>query len=296
MVRPPVPVHPPVTVPPKQALYWSVRRELWENRSIYIAPLSVAAVILFGLAMSTIGLPHRRRATLLLDPAQQRFRIEQPYIFAAGMLVITAFLVGFFYCLDALHGERRDRSILFWKSLPVSDRTTVLSKMAIPLVVLPVIVFAIVVALQVDMLLLSNAILLSNGLPTATPDQLPLVQFWFTFLYALVAMAIYGWLLLVSAWAKRAMFLWSVLPFLVICIFEWVTFRTIHFATFIRYRTAGWVTQAFVPHVKGTAPMDPLTSIDLEKYLRTPGLWLGILVAVGFLALTIQLRRYREPI
>ena len=301
VLRPPVPVHPPVLVPPKQSLYWSVRRELWENRSIYIAPLSVAAVILFGFVMSTIGLPHRRRATLLLDPAQQRLRIEQPYIFAAGMLVITAFLVGFFYCLDALHGERRDRSILFWKSLPVSDRTTVLSKIAIPLVVLPAIVFAIVVALQVDMLLLSNAILLSNGLPTATPGQLPLVQFWFTFLYALVAMAlwhapIYGWLLLVSAWAKRAMFLWSVLPFLVICIFEWVTFRTIHFATFIRYRTAGWVTQAFVPHVKGTAPMDPLTSIDLEKYLRTPGLWLGILVAVGFLAAAVQLRRYREPI
>ena len=106
-LRPPVPVHPPVLVPPKQSLYWSVRRELWENRSIYIAPLSVAAVILFGFVMSTIGLPHRRRATLLLDPAQQRLRIEQPYIFAAGMLVITAFLVGFFYCLDALHGERR---------------------------------------------------------------------------------------------------------------------------------------------------------------------------------------------
>ena len=60
-----------------------------------------------------------------------------PYNVAAGLLIMTAFLVGVFYCLDALHGERRDRSILFWKSLPVSDRTTVLSKASIPLVVLP---------------------------------------------------------------------------------------------------------------------------------------------------------------
>ena len=300
-LRPPVPVHPPVLVPPKQSLYWSVRRELWENRSIYIAPLVVGAVMLFGLAMSTIGLAHRRRATLLLDPSQQRLRIEQPYIFAAGMLLVTAFIVGFFYCLDALHGERRDRSILFWKSLPVSDRTTVLSKMLVPVLVLPLITLVIVIAVQADMLLLSNAILLANDLPTATPEQLPLVQFWFTFLYGLVAMAlwhapIYAWLLLVSAWAKRATFLWSVLPFFVLCVFEWVTFRTIHVATFIRYRTAGWVTQAFVPHVKGSPQMDPLRSIDLDKFLSTPGLWIGIVVAVGLLVAAVQLRRYREPI
>ena len=64
----------------------------------------------------------------------------------------TAFIVGVFYCLDALHGERRDRSILFWKSLPVSDRTTVLSKATIPLVVLPSIAFAIIVVAQLVML------------------------------------------------------------------------------------------------------------------------------------------------
>ena len=52
--------------------YWSVRRELWENRSIYIAPLIVAVVQVFGFAISTIGLADRRRAVLLLDPALQR--------------------------------------------------------------------------------------------------------------------------------------------------------------------------------------------------------------------------------
>ena len=123
--------------------YWSVRRELWENRSIYIAPLIVAAFQVIGFAISTIGLADRRRAVLLLDPAHQRAAIEQPYDLAAMMMIFIVFIVGVFYCLDALHGERRDRSILFWKSLPVSDRTTVLSKASIPLVVLPLLTFTI---------------------------------------------------------------------------------------------------------------------------------------------------------
>ena len=108
--------------------YWSVRRELWENRSLYLAPLIVAAVQVFGFAISAIGLAERRRAVLLLDPAVQRARIEEPYDIAAMMMLLLCSSSVVFYCLDALYGERRDRSVLFWKSLPVSDLTTVLSK------------------------------------------------------------------------------------------------------------------------------------------------------------------------
>ena len=111
---------------------------MWENRSIYIAPLIVAggrAIRLRDQHDRSAGAP--ARASLLLDPAKQRAAIEAPYDMAAMMIIFTVFIVGVFYCLDALHGERRDRSILFWKSLPVSDLTTVLSKAIIPLAVLP---------------------------------------------------------------------------------------------------------------------------------------------------------------
>src|SRR5882757_2323567 len=117
-------------------MYWSVRRELWENRSLYLAPLIVAAVFLLGFLISMIHLRERSRALLLLDPAQQRAAMEKPYDILAMLLILTVVLVGVFYCLDALHGERRDRSILFWKSLPVSDLTTVLSKASVPLVIM----------------------------------------------------------------------------------------------------------------------------------------------------------------
>src|SRR5437773_726930 len=227
--------------------YWSVWRELWENRSIYIAPLIVAAVQVFGFAISTIGLAERRRAVLLFDdPAKQRAAIEMPYDVAAMMMIFVVFIVGVFYCLDALHGERRDRSILFWKSLPVSDLTTVLSKVTIPLVVLPLIAFAIVVCVQVIMLLQTSVVLISHGIsPATTWAHFPVFQNWLVLLYGLAAIAlwhapIYGWLLLVSAWARRATFLWAVLPIIAIQIFEKITFNTSYFGSLVKNRFMGF--------------------------------------------------------
>src|SRR2546423_11572068 len=79
---------------------------------------------------------------------------------AAMMIMFTAFIVAVFYCLDALHGERRERSILFWKSLPVSDFTTVLSKAVVALVVIPVITFAVVIVTDLMIFLITSMILL----------------------------------------------------------------------------------------------------------------------------------------
>ena len=174
----------------------------------------------------------RRRALLLLDPSKQRAGIEMPYDIQAMMMIFTVFIVGVFYCLDALHGERRDRSILFWKSLPVSDLTTVLSKAIVPLAILPVIAFALTVCVQVIMLLHTGVVLLFHGMnPATTWTQVPWFQNWLVLAYGLVTIAlwhapIYGWLLLVSGWARRATFLWAVLPFIVIQIFEKITFGT----------------------------------------------------------------------
>ena len=94
--------------------------------------------------ISMIHLPTKVRAAAL-DPVLQYNLIEHSYMMAALLIMATTIIVALFYCLDALHGERRDRSILFWKSLPVSDLTTVLSKAGIPIVILPLIGFAITV-------------------------------------------------------------------------------------------------------------------------------------------------------
>jgi len=278
--------------------YWSVRRELWENHSIYIAPLIVAMVVLFGFLVSTTGLPERRRAVLLLDPAKARAAIEMPYNVAAMMLIFTAFIVGVFYCLDALNGERRDRSILFWKSLPVSDLTTLLSKATIPLVVLPLVTFAIIVATQVVMLLWTSVLLIAHGMsPASTWTNFSLFQQSLILLYGLVAIAlwhapIYGWALLVSGWAWRATFLWAVVPFLAIGFFEKITFGTSHFASMLKNRLMGFAPEAFALNLHSIES----PQLTPGKYLSAPGLWLGLIFAAVFIAAAIRLRRYRGPL
>jgi len=289
---------PGYSVSTTRPFYWSVRRELWENRSIYVAPLIVAIVVLLGFLVSTIGLPERRQAVLLLDPAKARVAIETPYNVAAMMLIFTAFIVGVFYCLDALHGERRDRSILFWKSLPVSDLTTLLSKATVPLAVLPLVTFAIIIATQFVMLLWTSVLLMTHSMsPASTWTNVPFLQGCLILLYGLVAIAlwhapIYGWALLVSGWARRATFLWAVLPLLAIGFFEKITFGTSHFASMLKNRLLGFAPEAFAfnPHSIDCPQLTPL------KYLSTSGLWLGLLFAAAFLAAAVWQRRYRGPI
>jgi ABC-2 type transport system permease protein len=286
---------------PTRPFYWSVLRELWENRSLYIAPLIVAGVQVVGFAISAIGLAERRRAVLLLDSAQQRV-IEQPYDFAAMIMIFTVFVVGVFYCLDALHGERRDRSILFWKSLPVSDLTTVLSKVTIPLVILPVINFVLVVCVQLVMVLETSVVLVIHGMsPASTWTIIPFFQDWLVLLYGLVALAlwhapIYGWLLLVSGWARRATFLWAVLPLVAIQILEKIAFGTAHFGAFLGHRLMGFAPGAFSFGAHKTPTINSLAQLTPANYLSSPDLWLGLLVAAAFLAAAVRLRRYRGPI
>src|SRR6266404_4541891 len=278
--------------------YWSVWRELWENRSIYMAPLIVAVVVLFGFLVSTAGLPERRRAVLLLDPAKARAEIEAPYNVAAMMLIFTAFIVGVFYCLDALYGERRDRSILFWKSLPVSDRTTLLSKATIPLVILPLVTFALVIATHLVMLLRTSVLLITHGMsPGSTWTHVALFRNSLVLLYGLAAIAlwhapIYGWALLVSGWARRATFLCAAVPLLAIGFFEKITFGTSHFASMLKDRLMGFAPKvfAFNMHSIDSATLTP------GQYLSSPGLWLGLLFAAVFIAAAIRLRRYRGPL
>jgi ABC-2 type transport system permease protein len=287
---------------PNQPIFWSVQRELWENRSIYMAAPLVAAVVLFGFLISVFTLPRRMSAAFALNAAKQREVVTMPYNVVAGLIIVTTFIVAVFYCLDALYGERRDRSILFWKSLPVSDRTTVLSKASIPLVILPLLNFAIIIAAQLIMLLLSTVVLMGSSRSVATLwTNVKFFQSSLALLYALIAMAlwhapVYGWLLLISGWARRATVLWAVLPLLAICVFEQIAFRTHHFASLLGYRLIGWFKRAVVPMTHGGGPIDPLAALTPGRFLSSPGLWIGLIFAAAFLAAAVRLRRNREPI
>jgi ABC-2 type transport system permease protein len=291
----------PRAISATQRMYWCICRELWESRSLYIAPLAVAALFLLGFLISLFHMPDKTRAALAADPMQLHEFIEQPYDFAALLIMGATFIVGIFYCLDALHGERRDRSILFWKSLPVADVTTVLSKASIPLVILPLVTFAVTVALQCIMLMLASAVLQGSGLSVATYWQaVSLFQISMGLLYHLVAVhslywaPFWGWLLLVSAWARRVPFLWATLPLLAIGVVERIAFNTSHFASMLANRIGGGGEGGGSGEARISMAM--LNHQTVAEFLTSPGLWIGLALTAAFLAAAIRLRRYREPI
>ena len=281
--------------------YWSVRRELWENRSVYLAPLGVAGVFLLGYAISLITLPHRMRGVAALEEAHRRGAVMAPYGTVAAIIMLTSFVVGAIYALDALHGERSDRSVLFWKSLPVSDLTTVLAKAVIPVVVLPALAMAIALATQAVMLALATFALLVAGagagllwrhLPFL---QMPVLQAYGLAAHALWFAPLYAWMILVSAWARRMVLLWAVLPAIVLAVFEHVAFRTSFFTRLVGYRVTGAMREAFTADAAG-GHVARVSQLDPVRFLTSAGLWLGLLSAALFLAAAVRLRRQRGPI
>ena len=289
----------PRTIPFTQSFYWSVRREFWENRLIYLAPLAAAAIFLVSFIINTIVLRRRMHGVWPVNVARQLDVLTLPHELSAALIMGIALVVGIFYTLDALYGERRDRSILFWKSMPVSDLTTVLSKLSIPLVIIPVLSYAITVVTQIIMLVMASAVLLGSGANIAAMwtqqsffrSSLDLFYHMLT-VHGLWYAPLYGWLLLSSATAPRAPFVWAVLPPFVIWAVEQMAFHTRHFSSLLLVRLMGPPD----PEMAMSQKADFMSTLIPHHFFDQPGLWGGLVVAVVFLAIAVRVRRYRGPI
>jgi ABC-2 type transport system permease protein len=278
----------------------SLKREIWEHRSIWIAPLAAGGFVLFGYAISLLRMPHTLQKISMMPLQVQQAIHMIPFAIAAASVGVTTVIVAVFYCLGTLYNERRDRSILFWKSMPVSDLTTLLSKACIPMIVLPLAGFVVMCVTQVVMVLLTMAAAAAYGLDVSQWMQVPVLHVWYLLLYGIVTGAlwwapIYGWLLVISAWAKKGPFLWAVLPPLVISVVEKLAFDTDYFQRVMNYRFGGWVHEAFIGFPEHHAKMFRWPETDPARFFSSPGLWIGLVFAVGFFFLAVWLRRRREP-
>ena len=284
---------------PRTQLYWSIRRELWENRSVWIAPSILGALIALAFAFHGDWV-ESLRLSRPADAALQLRLVYMPYGLAASAILLTGWLVALFYALDALNGERRDRSILFWKSMPVSDLTAVLGKTAMPLVVIPAIAVAIALCTQLAMLVVGSVSLTAKGLDASLAwTQVPWLGttaglLYGTLVHALWFAPLYAYLLLVSAAVRRATFLWAFLPLFGVVAIEWIAFRTMHFAALLKSRVFGGMI-AFAPDAI-KQPVTDLSQLDPVAFFSNPALWLGLAFAAACIAAAIRLRRYREPI
>jgi ABC-2 type transport system permease protein len=296
--------------------YWSLRRELWENRSIYIAPAAVALLVLFSAFVALLRMPHDAVPfQRLLDLPPNAFRMAGLGLYGmiSGILAVTAGLVGWFYCLDALSGERRDRSILFWRSLPVSDTTAVLSKVLIGMVAVPLVALVVGIALFIVLLLISSAVLAFNDVSgtllirNAAFGEALLVHVYAAICAILWCAPLYAWAIFVSSWARRATFLWALMPPAAVMLFEGLAFGTQKFMAIVSTRFSGGLRYAFVEDAQAFnddefrleadhLPESLVSLMDPARFFSQPGLWIGIAIAIAFIAASIWMRRYREPL
>lgn len=302
----------PPAYPFRRLMAWCVRRELWENRSITIAPFAAAGLMIFAILMLVTKLMANAAAIGgSVGGNVHPIPMWIPYMLIAAPIIAVGLIVAAAYCLGALQGERRDRSILFWKSLPVSDLTIVLSKAAIPIVVIPLVTFAAAMIAQLVIFAIvmsvvpmfgAQANLVWGGMHVGADTVrmlwagTPILYLTFGMLYGLLATAlwhapIFAWLLLVGGWARRMTFLWAIAPVMALEIIERIVFGTTWLESIIASRVYGSLSLAFAQ-----VSDDSLPSFTPGHFLTAPGLWLGFAVAALFLGAAVFLRRYRQPI
>ena len=290
-------VYTTAPIPAGRLAYWSIMREFWESPSVYIAPVTVAAVALLGYLVGSIFLPgHQptRAMTMHHDP------LRVAYDFAAVVVMLTVVLLQLLYCLDALYGERRERSILFWKSLPVSDVTTVLAKTSVPMVFLPLYGMLVTVVTQFGILLIASVVVLFTGGSVTMLWQQSAILYpaWLLGYHLLTVHTLwyaplYCWILFVSAWAKRSPIIWVVFPPLAIYAAERFLLGTDYFWEILHERLVG-NTQA----TTGSAmtEMGIGTHVTPLAFLTNPSMWIGLAVSAALLWGAARLRRYHEPV
>lgn len=303
-----------------------VRREFWENRSLWIVPAVVVGLFLFTglikivMILSGHGVvgdgdedfafsgPDMANA----DPGDVAALLRVAPLFLGMPFNFVMLIVVFFYMLDSLYADRRDRSVLFWRSMPVSDTRTVLAKLFTGMFAATAITLCAVVATQLITIVLS---LLSGGSLVQHPwliltHPVALVEGWLLLAYALVCQSIwflpfYGWWMLASAWARKAPLLWAVLPPVMLIVMEAIVFRSHHFANMVGHHAVDWLGYAFdvSPFKNGDENArdlilngDFISAGSVVRYLTSAPLWIGTALGAAFVYGAIQLRRLRSEI
>lgn len=328
-----------MSISPVNKMKWLVRRELWEHKGMLLWTPAVIGIVLTVLGtlltMTTIARTRTRTAltvngedvswsAIFNAPSFARQKNEfidavaNNYAYLAAPLFLALGFLVFFYCLSALHDDRRDRSILFWKSLPVSDLQTVLSKAAIALLVAPVIVLAAACLSSLALLLGLATVMEMNGIHVfgelaARPGLYlgPLRLFGLLPVYCLWALPTVGWLLMVSSWARGKVFLWAVgVPLLLAVLLVWGGELAQLQAQ------ANWIQSKVIARtLLGTLPgnwylFEPgllpqlhaggarMAQIDVFgnswSSLGLPSAWLGAAAGAAMIWAAIRLRRWRE--
>jgi ABC-2 type transport system permease protein len=313
---------------------WLLKREYWEHKGAFFwTPIVVGAIMVSVIAVSFVsalsGLKGGKRifgvdisslvnGVSTADKAElaQRFTASYP-AFSMPIFIALAFCI-FFFCLNALFDERKDRSVLFWKSLPTSDGATVLSKVTMALFVAPIIALAVAIGTSIVLVLFScigaaiaGLNVFAEVLGSSATYLAPLKLIGMLPIYALWALPTVGWLLMVSAWARSKPFLWAVgVPVMAGILVTW----------FNRLLGMGWDMAWFWNDIIGRLLVSVLPGSWLESTPRSSrdgfnagaepnlgdlfvqswhtlggvNIWIGAALGIAMIYAAIRLRRWRD--
>lgn len=295
-----------------------IRRELWEHRSLYVSPLVLGAVLVLvqvtgQVAVSGFG-PHIDMALLgatNIGINERAAVISALMAVYAVLFVLVMFITTTFYSLDSLYAERKDKSILFWRSMPVTDAETVVSKLLTALVVIPVITLACIAVTHLIVLIVTSIWVGARGANAwhLIWDAVPLLDNWGATLIIVLATAMWlapfvGWFLLISAFTKRSPMMMATLPLIVLPLLERSILETqlLGHAIFVRtvqipiYKDVdihGLFNEKLLT-IANDAGISLLSMLDIGRFAGSPGLWGGFIVCGLFTTAAIYVRRFRD--
>lgn len=313
---------------------WLLKREFWEHKGgFFWAPIVVSVIVTVITAFTIlVGVTQGVKSTITINgetvtnlaerfsPEQKATAVEHlasTYMVSAVPLLFVLSFTVFFYCLSALFDERKDRSVLFWKSLPVTDGATVLSKVAVALCLAPLITLGLAIILAIVNLIFltigagAAGVNIAGELVGSTSLYMAPLQIAALFpIYVLWALPTVGWLLMVGAWARSKPFLWAVgAPLLAMGLIAW----------FNKMFSFGWQLEWFwlnivargllsltpgswfvlsgenivVPGGMQEPQMNSLVTLSWAQ-LATPNLWIGVTVGAAMIYAAIRLRRWKD--
>lgn len=292
-----------------------LKREYWEHRgALLLTPVVISGVMLVLTAFAMLTgrfashieldngmttLSSLAQYFASLDTVEKHEIVQNTLNGVAVPFHIALFFIVVFYALGSLYDERRDRSILFWRSLPVSDSRTVAAKLITALVIAPALTLGVVFATQLLWLVLATFLAWSNDI-SAWDNLWAPAELWSTWprlawihvLHALWFAPVIGWLLLVSSYAKKAPLLLAILvPVGVAWVEHQLTGNAWLFRRIGERLSDGLFTLRINHHGPfSAAPMGEFVTNGTAMFTQA-SLWVGLAIAAAFIAGAIILRR-----
>lgn len=295
-----------------------LKREIWEHRSIYVTPVAIASIVTLGTLAALMFAGGFAKeldiaifgATNIAGDAERRIALTGFFVGTSWLFLFAAMVLTVFYTLDSLYAERKDKSILFWRSLPITDAEAVLAKLMTAIVVIPLATVAAIIVTHLINLIVTSIWFSAKGADVGHLiwGSVPLLDNWLAALIVAQASAIWlspfvGWFLFVSAFTKRSPLLMAFMPLVLIPLLEAIFMRSHVFADAVFGRGGmiplfrGIDIEAFFdedgPHINEEVA-SLLAHLDVGQFLTSISMWTGVIVCGLFVTAAIYVRRYRD--